>query len=122
MMHRRKFSTKDKVSVMQRHNNRCAMCREPFTAENPADLDHEIPLELGGKDDASNLQPLHVACHKIKTRRDIKLIAKSRRIRKKLAGVVKPKRPICSPGFPKHLRKKLRTGAVERRDGRAHIA
>ncbi|MEU4955466.1 HNH endonuclease [Streptomyces lavendulae] len=34
------------------------------------DVDHMVPLALGGEDVASNVQPLCKACHKVKTRED----------------------------------------------------
>lgn len=40
-----------------------------------------------------------VACHKIKTRSDIKAISKVKRIRKREAGETKAKRKIQSRGF-----------------------
>lgn len=57
-------------------------------------IDHVICLELGGRDDDSNMEPLCAAHHKQKTARDLRMIAKARRIRKRLEGLRKPRRPI----------------------------
>ena len=60
------------------------------------ELDHILPLELGGSNDISNLQALCESCHKEKTRADIKRIAKARRLRKPRAPAKRsiPARPF----------------------------
>lgn len=55
--------------VMIRQSNKCNACNDkiciyPFPN---ADLDHIIPLSLGGKNTISNLQFLCVLCHRHKT-------------------------------------------------------
>jgi len=65
------------------------------------EIDHIIPLELGGLDEDANLQALCYTHHKSKTKADIKRIAKARRLRNK-----KPPDPnrlgqIRSRGFDK---------------------
>jgi 5-methylcytosine-specific restriction endonuclease McrA len=65
------------------------------------EIDHIIPLELGGLDEDANLQALCYTHHKAKTKADIKRIAKARRLRNK-----KPPDPnrlgqIRSRGFDK---------------------
>ncbi|MFF4329712.1 HNH endonuclease [Streptomyces sp. NPDC001591] len=47
----------------------CARCGLTFLAS-AIDVDHVVPLALGGEDVASNVQPLCKACHKAKTRED----------------------------------------------------
>jgi 5-methylcytosine-specific restriction endonuclease McrA len=37
----------------------CAKCHRPGTLRDPLQLDHIIPLSLGGSHDLSNLQILH---------------------------------------------------------------
>ena len=65
------------------------------------ELDHIIPLELSGDDSDAAFEPLCPAHHKAKTRLDVKMIAKARRIRKRLSGEKKPKGLIKSRGFQK---------------------
>ncbi len=57
-------------------------------------------------------QLMCVPCHKIKTKRDIKAIAKVKRLQR---GKKETKRPIRSRGFDKSLTKSLSTGKVTRR-------
>lgn len=68
-------------------------------------IDHTIPLELGGADEDHNLKAICVSCHKRKTALDVKMIAKARRIRKRDAGegrmkVKIPSRPFAKPSVP----------------------
>lgn len=78
-------------------------CAYPECAETHGlEIDHMIALALGGKDDDSNLTALCGPHHAQKTRLDIKLIAKAKRIEIKHT---KPKaewpktQPIRSAGF-----------------------
>lgn len=53
--------------------------------------DHIIPIALGGEEfDLNNVQTLCRACHKIKTRKDIKAIADLRFVEKRYVGGQKP--------------------------------
>lgn len=70
------------------------------------ELDHIIALDLGGKDADSNLQLLCAEHHRKKSRLDMKLIAKGRRIRRREAGEKKPSR-LVNRGFDKTLRRKF---------------
>lgn len=74
--------------VIEAAKGRCAACGEPTEA---FEVDHYAPVALGGTNDLSNLQALCPPCHKVKTRKDVKDIAKSKRIRAKRLGV-RPKR------------------------------
>lgn len=67
--------------ILAAHGHACAYpcCEETKGLE----LDHTVPLELGGRDDDSNLRPLCGPHHRQKTALDVRMIAKARRIRKK---------------------------------------
>ena len=67
---------------------KCQACAEPT---DEFEVDHYVPVALGGTNDLSNLQALCLPCHKVKTRKDVKDIAKVNRIRAKRLGT-KPKR------------------------------
>lgn len=74
--------------VLDKHGHQCARlgCEIAVALE----IDHVIPLELGGKDDDTNLEPLCGPHHAAKTRLDIKMIARACRIRKREAGIKNP--------------------------------
>ena len=65
------------------------------------ELDHAIPLELGGTDADFNIAPLCRFHHAEKTRGDIARIAKAKRQAKLLKPREPSKRPIKSRGFQK---------------------
>lgn len=73
-----------KRAALDRSNGFCAypgcMIREGL------EFDHAICLALGGKHSADNIQALCLDHHKAKTARDIKMIAKARRLAKTEAG------------------------------------
>ncbi len=73
---------------------RCQICGEPIKEEQPIQFDHIHAIVHDGPHEYQNLRPVHVDCHRQKTRRDIAANAKVKRI---LAD--KPsKRPMKSSG------------------------
>lgn len=66
----------------------CAICTKPAK---PGQVDHVIPLILGGQHRESNLQWICKPCHAAKTALDVKLKAKVARVRKKNLGIRKPR-------------------------------
>lgn len=82
--------------VAARNKDNCALCGNPAT---PGEIDHIIPLILGGQHRESNLQWLCRPCHGAKTKLDVKLKAKVARIRKRNLGIRKSSRKIQSRGF-----------------------
>lgn len=114
-MKRKRLSDKTKDEIVARQQWCCAVCGGPLEEGN-IDFDHEIPLDLLGKDDPDNLQAIcRVPCHRDKTKADAKVIAKSRRIRRKNEGTWrKPKVKLRSRGFDKRFKKKLDGTVVPR--------
>lgn len=89
----RKSMTKTRRErALARFNGKCASpgCSRVDSLE----IDHTVPLELGGADEDHNLRPLCTYHHKLKTKLDVAMIAKARRIRKRIAGETRPKRAI----------------------------
>jgi 5-methylcytosine-specific restriction endonuclease McrA len=73
-----------RARILARFDGHCAY---PECAETAGlEIDHEIALELGGKDNDANCRPYCGPHHKRKTALDMKLIAKMRRRQKKNAG------------------------------------
>jgi 5-methylcytosine-specific restriction protein A len=75
---RRPRSTRARRAIWERFNRTCQMCFQP-TDERGYDLDHHIPLEIGGDDTDNNLRPLCRPCHRLKTGIDRTDIAKAHR-------------------------------------------
>ena len=78
-----------RARVIQRDGLKCAecgkRCQKPKPAawgsrrKNSAQVDHRLPLWVGGKDTLKNCRVLCDACHAIKTSREATLRAKARR-------------------------------------------
>jgi hypothetical protein len=85
---RRRFTAEQRTAFLQLHNCTCYWCGELIAHGEPWDVEHMMPREMmpGKEADADhNLRPIHShpkPCHKIKTARDRKVIAKSNRIRR----------------------------------------
>jgi len=79
------------------------------------ELDHCIPVALGGSNRADNLQVLCGHCHKAKTfKTDIPVIAKVTRTREKQQGIRRSSKPMP---FGRHSRlKKKMDGRIEPRE------
>jgi 5-methylcytosine-specific restriction protein A len=77
-MKRKAWSTSTRRRIWEAFGRTCQMCRQP-TDERGFDLDHHIPLEIGGDDEEANLRPLCRPCHRLKTAGDVTMIAKAKR-------------------------------------------
>lgn len=94
---RKAMTPKRRKAIWDAYEGRCAACDEPLPSGWIAD--HRLPLDLGGRDDLGNLQPLCPdPCNKAKCRYDAKRIAEMRRQQAMRLDVpVEPsKRPIRS--------------------------
>ena len=76
-MKRRRLSPRAKASILERQAGLCAICARPGQRW---EFDHVIPLAIGGADDASNMVAVHGPCHREKTSKDVKVIAKVKRL------------------------------------------
>jgi 5-methylcytosine-specific restriction endonuclease McrA len=76
------------------------LCAEPGCGDLGTELDHVIPLAMGGADDFENWQLLCRFHHLIKTVLDVKAIAKAKRLAGE-TGQNRRKREIRSRGFDK---------------------
>ncbi|MGI8552896.1 MAG: group II intron reverse transcriptase, partial [Dehalococcoidia bacterium] len=56
--------------LLHRQQGRCARCGLHFVPEESWEIDHVLPLSLGGHDHLTNLQLLHRHCHDQKTAED----------------------------------------------------
>lgn len=90
---------KDRVSM--KSLDCCVKCTRKTGGGLKGEIDHIIPLILGGEHREMNLQLLCVECHSAKSRLDVKLKAKVARVRQRNLGIRKPKQTIKSAGFRK---------------------
>lgn len=81
MTDRRKLTTLDKLKIMVRQAV-CPSCGERLGVLTDCEFDHEHQLAMGGSDTLENLFAKHVDCHKVKTKKDAKARAKTRRLTK----------------------------------------
>lgn len=99
---RKTFAAKRRLQVLCAQNGRCTLCDQKIIG--PFDVDHRVPLALGGTNETDNLEALHPECHDAKTSGDITRIAKAKRQNAKAFEPRKPSR-LQSRGFNKSLTK-----------------
>ena len=104
---KRKMSAARRQRLLERDDWMCCVKGCPKFYGWPLELDHRLPIELGGTDDDDNLTAICQVHHQQKTRDDIARIAKARRLRAKNAdpetrALAKPKgRKMQSRPFQK---------------------
>ena len=86
-MSRRK-AIKPSVAREVKARARCASCGDQ---DGPFEIDHGVPVALGGGSDVGNLVLLCRRCHLVKTAQDVRNIAKARRLEAQRLGTRKPK-------------------------------
>ena len=78
-MKRRRLTAAQKAAIIARQVNTCGCgCGGDLTGQ-PVEYDHALPLGLTGADSLDNLQALLIACHRAKTKADVRRIAKAKR-------------------------------------------
>jgi 5-methylcytosine-specific restriction protein A len=105
MTPRRTISAKARKTFLVK-NGACSLCGGVIDPKREAwQIEHTIPLAMGGADDATNWTAVHAKCHKAKTRQDVKNIAQAkRRETKHLGATAPPRRQIRSAPFPKQAK------------------
>lgn len=101
------------AKIFLAHDGTCEICGVRIRQGEAWEVEHREALSLGGSDDDANCYPVHLACHKGKTRSDAK--AKAKRDRQITAGWAgKPKKR----GWQSRYRKKVNGVVVDRETGR----
>jgi 5-methylcytosine-specific restriction endonuclease McrA len=115
MTARRSLTSKERLRLFALHDERCHLCGGRIGVGEAWEVEHVIPLAMGGADDDANRKPAHVKCHRAKTTDDAANIAKAkRREAKHLGARPRPKRPI--PGSKASGWKKPLNGPAVRRE------
>ena len=110
-MTRRSWTPRRRLALFEAHNGLCHICRETIDGTRERwDVEHIIPIALGGDDDENNAAPAHEQCHKIKTATDKAQVAKANRVRAKHHGASQSKSPL--PGGKNSRWKKTLSGQV----------
>jgi hypothetical protein len=113
---RKDFTKRQKAQVYTAQKGICACgCNKPLPSV--FDVDHRIPLANGGAHDLANWQGMIPACHRAKTREDVRAIAKCKRlIRKADPDTRKPPEMLGQP-FRQHptLKRQIGGGVVARK-------
>lgn len=112
-MTRRRRTPKQRLAILEACGEICHICGNKIDgAKERWEIEHIIPLALGGEDGGGNLAPAHVACHREKTSADAGDIAKANRVRAKHNGA---RPPSQFPGSKGTRWKKKLDGTVVRR-------
>src|SRR5258705_8837793 len=91
MTERQEVPAKGRVAAMERAKKRCERC-PALLIPGKFRYNHRIPDALGGQPTLDNCEVLCLACDSVQTyTKDIPAIAKSKRIRRREAGVRKPR-------------------------------
>lgn len=112
-MSRRRWSTRTRLRIHERDNGICYLCGMPV-GHMGFELDHKIPIALGGNDDEENMSLICRPCHVIKSRRDVGDIAKAVRREASFLGAKAPSRNPLPCGRSSRWKKTLRGWVVER--------
>ena len=92
---RRPLPTTLRLELFLAAKGQCQACGWRLSPGSCWEIDHVVPLALGGTDEAANLQVLCIACHGDKTaRQDVPAQSKARRMQARHLGAVRPRAVI----------------------------
>lgn len=114
MTRRRNWTALRRAALFMDHDGLCHICGSKIAIGEAWDLEHVIPLAMGGADDETNARPAHVSCHKAKTATDKTQIAKANRVRAKHIGARADSRNPIPGSKSSRWRKKLDGTVVPR--------
>jgi 5-methylcytosine-specific restriction endonuclease McrA len=86
-MTRRRLSPKARAQIFTDAKGLCHICGGKIFKT--WEVEHVIPLALGGADEPSNMKPAHPVCHKAKTKIDVASTAKAKRLERRQMGIKK---------------------------------
>ncbi len=78
-MKRRSLTSLQRLKIFEDNGGICYLCEEKIQVGQPWEIEHMIPLALGGPDTEANMLLAHRVCHAPKTVEDMGRIAKAKR-------------------------------------------
>lgn len=120
MPRRRHIGERERARIFLAHDGICHICGQKIDAGRERyQIDHIIPLEMGGEDGGDNLAPAHEACHTRKTaQQDVPNIRKAQRQERRSMGIAKQSRNPLPGSKKSRLKRKLDGTVVDRETGR----
>lgn len=105
MTTRRRISPSERVAIFHAAHGVCHICALKIGLAERWDVEHVIPLELGGDEakGSPNLQPAHVDCHKGKSATDAGNLAKAKRVHARHIGAVKSRARLSHPTLKRKI-------------------
>ncbi len=89
MTERRSLSPMKRLAVFEAAKGLCHLCGLRIQVGERWEVEHRIPIAMGGADNETNMSPAHVKCHAIKSKADATNLAKVNRVRAKHRGAWK---------------------------------
>lgn len=114
---RKKFSQKERERLLVLNGFRCYLSGIEIKPGDAFEIEHVIPLALGGTNDDDNLRLALCDPHKAKTKADVGSIAKAKRLEKKADPLTRKPSRMQSRGFQTNLTKRF-DGTVVPRKGK----
>ena len=98
MTKRKTRNAKERARLFKLFAGKCYLCSGQIDGTKEAwEIEHVIPLAMGGDDEDGNLQLAHAKCHKAKTAEDVPAIAKAKRREARHTGARVPAGRIPQP-------------------------
>jgi len=94
MTERAHISRTRRLALFRDQHGRCHLCDGLIRPGEGWDLEHVIPLAMGGADDESNWALAHTKCHKSKTIRDIMDLARAKLREARHLGIRQSRNPL----------------------------
>ena len=82
-MKRPKWTAKQRAEIFRDNQGECYLCCRKIGLGEAWEVEHPRARGLGGSDKQADMRPVHIDCHKPKTKRDKQIMAKADRQAKK---------------------------------------
>lgn len=104
----RRMSKARRLRVWDAYKGVCHLCGMAIKTGDAWHVEHIVALACGGTDEDANMAPAHIDCHAPKTKDDVRVAAKIKRVAARHIGAKPaPKATIANRGFPKRGRVRI---------------